>query len=172
MYQASDENWFVLVLTPDKWPALAKGVGRLDLLTDPRFTDPGKLATNSADLTAILDELFRSQPMSHWQEVLDQGHLTYGLVHAPSEVVKDPQLRENDIVVPIEGAGEKVKLTVSSPITVHDVSKVRARRAPEIGEHNDELLKELGFRSEEIDNFRASGAIPQVQQAKVLGGVR
>jgi len=87
-------------------------------------------------------------------------------------VVKDPQLRENDIVVPIEGAGERVKFTVSSPLTVHNVSKVAARRAPEIGEHNDELLQELGFSKEEINEFRASGAIPHAQEAEVLGGVR
>jgi formyl-CoA transferase len=87
-------------------------------------------------------------------------------------VVKDPQLRANDIVVPIEGAGDRVKFTVSSPLTVHNVSKVAARRAPEIGEHNDELLQELGFNSEEIGEFRASGAIPHAQEAEVIGGVR
>src|SRR5579859_5542375 len=54
-YRTSDENWFVLVLTPDKWPALAKGIGRPELLTDPRFADAAKLAANSVDLTAILD---------------------------------------------------------------------------------------------------------------------
>ena len=173
VYQASDDNWFVLVLTPDKWPALAKGVGRPDLLTDPRFADPAKLATNSTELTATLDEIFRSQPMSHWREVFDQGHLTFGVVHAPSEVVRDPQLRENDIVVPIDGAGEKVKFTVSSPLTVHGVSKVAARRAPEIGEHNDELLQELGFSSDEIAEFRTGGVIPHAaHEEEVLGGVR
>jgi len=173
VYQASDDNWFVLVLTPDKWPALAKGVGRPDLLTDPRFADPAKLATNSTELTSILNELFATQPMSHWREVFDQAHLTYGVVHAPSEVVKDPQLRENDIVVPIEGAGERVKFTVSSPLTVHNVPKVAARRAPAVGEHNDELLQELGFSSDEIAQFRTGGAIPHAaHEAEVLGGVR
>jgi len=172
VYEASDDNWFVLVLTPDKWPALTKGVGRPDLLTDPRFGDTAKLAANSAELTVILDGIFRSQPMSHWREVFDQGHLTYGLVHSPNEVVKDPQLRENDIVVPIEGAGENVKFTVSSPLTVHGVSKVAARRAPAVGEHNDELLQELGFSSPEIEDFRASGAIPYARQAETSGGVR
>jgi formyl-CoA transferase len=127
---------------------------------------------NSGELAAILNELFATQPMSHWREVFDQAHLTYGIVHAPTEVVKDPQLRENDIVVPIEGAGDKVKYTVSSPLTVHGVSKVAARRAPAIGEHNDELLQELGFSSQEIGDFRAGGAIPQAQQAEVSGGVR
>jgi crotonobetainyl-CoA:carnitine CoA-transferase CaiB-like acyl-CoA transferase len=109
--------------------------------------------------------------MSHWQEVFDQAHLTFGVVHAPSEVVKDPQLRENDIVVPIEGAGERLKFTVSSPLAVHNVPKVAARRAPEIGEHNDELLKELGFSEDEIDGFRSTGAIPHALQ-EVGGGVR
>src|SRR5271168_1422762 len=70
MYRASDDNWFVLALTPDRWTALAMGIGRLDLLTDPRFADPAKQAANSADLTGMLDEVFSSQPMAHWQDVL------------------------------------------------------------------------------------------------------
>jgi formyl-CoA transferase len=159
VYRASDDNWFLIVLTPDKWPALAKGIGRPDLLTDPRFADPAKQAANSAELTAILDEVFRSQPMSHWREVFDQGHLTFGVVRAPSEVVKDPQLQANEIVVPIEGAGGNLNLTISSPMQVHDVAKVPAKRAPEIGEHNEEVLTELGFSDDEIDDLRARGAI-------------
>jgi len=173
VYRASDDTWFLIVVTPDHWPALAKGIGRPDLLTDARFTDPAKQMANSGELTAILDELFASQPMSHWREVFDQAHLTFGVVHAPSEVVKDPQLRENDIVVPIEGAGERLKFTVNSPLTVHNVPKVAARRAPEVGEHNDELLQELGFSSDEIAQFRTGGAIPHAApEAEVLGGVR
>ena len=173
MYRASDDTWFVLVLTPDHWPSLAKAIGRQELLTDPRFGDPAKQSANAPELTSILDEVFRSQPISYWQQAFDQGHITYGVVHAPSEVVNDPQLRANDIVVPIEGAGEQVKFTVSSPLTVHGVSKVAARRAPELGEHNDELLQELGFSSHEIAQFRTGGAIPHAAHgAEVLGGVR
>jgi crotonobetainyl-CoA:carnitine CoA-transferase CaiB-like acyl-CoA transferase len=157
VYRASDDTWFLIVLTPDKWPALAKGIGRPDLLTDERFADPAKQGVNAAALAAILDELFASQPMSHWRDVFDQGHLTYGVVRAPSEVVKDPQLRENDIVVPLEGAGGNLKLTISSPMQVHDVAKVPAKRAPEIGEHSEEILQELGFDTKEIDGLRGSG---------------
>ena len=167
IYRASDDNWFVLVLTPDHWQALAKGIGRPDLLTDARFTDPAKQMANSADLTAILDGVFALQPMSHWVEIFEQGHITFGVVRAPSEVVKDPQLRENDIVVPIEGAGGNLKFTISSPIQVHDVAKVPAKRAPEIGEHNEEILEELGFDSNEIEGLRASGTLgTPIERAK------
>ncbi len=46
VYKSSDNIWFVIVTTPDKIPALAAGIGRADLLKDPRFADPAKLAAN------------------------------------------------------------------------------------------------------------------------------
>ena len=164
VYKSSDDNWFLIVLTPDKWPALANGIGRADLLSDPRFADPAKQMANSAALTAILDEVFSSQSMAHWSEVFDKGHLTFGVVRAPSEVVKDPQLRANDIVVPLEGAGGHLQFTISSPIQVHDVDKVAAKRAPELGEHNEEILQELGFDAKQIDSFLESGTVTEQRE--------
>jgi formyl-CoA transferase len=166
-YRSSDGTWFVLVVTPDKVPAVLKALGREDILTDPRFSDPAKLAQNRPQLTAMLDEIFGSQPMSHWYEVFNGVHVPFGAVRGPQEVVNDPQLRANDIVVPLEGAGEKLTSTISSPIQVHGVTKVPARRAPRIGEHNDEVLKELGFTGDEIAGLRASGAAPQAAHAEV-----
>jgi crotonobetainyl-CoA:carnitine CoA-transferase CaiB-like acyl-CoA transferase len=164
VYQSADKNWFLLLVTPDKLAALANGIGRSDLLTDARFSDPGKLVANSAQLTAILDEVFASQPMAHWREVFDNAHITFGDVKGPNEVIKDPQLRENNIVVPLEGAGGKLTSTISSPMQVHGVTKEPAKRAPELGEHNDEVLKQLGFDGAEIDALRTSGAIPKAKE--------
>ena len=47
-----------------------------------------------------------------------------------------------------------------------------ARRAPRIGEHNDEVLKELGFGDNEIQSLRASGAIPGAQPGKNVEALR
>jgi crotonobetainyl-CoA:carnitine CoA-transferase CaiB-like acyl-CoA transferase len=160
LYKSSDGIWFLLVVTPDKIPAVAAGIGRADLLKDPRFADPAKLAANMKQLTAIVDEVFSSQPMVHWREVFDKAHITYGLVRDPVDVIKDPQLRENGIVVPLEGAGGNLTSTISSPMQVHDVAKAPARRAPSLGEHNDEVLKELGFDEQAIAGLHASGAVP------------
>jgi crotonobetainyl-CoA:carnitine CoA-transferase CaiB-like acyl-CoA transferase len=165
VYRAADDTWFVLLVTPDKVAAVAKAIGRPDLLTDPRFSDPAKLVANMPQLTAILDEVFGAQPMAHWYEVFNGVHATFGPVRGPEEVVNDPQLRANDIVVPLEGAGGKLTSTISSPIQVHGVSKVSAKRAPELGEHNEEVLSELGFDATEIDGLRASGAVPRARQA-------
>jgi crotonobetainyl-CoA:carnitine CoA-transferase CaiB-like acyl-CoA transferase len=174
VYRAADGTWFVLLVTPDKVAAVAKAIGRPDLLTDPRFSDPAKLMANMPQLTAILDEVFGAQPMAHWSEVLNGVHATFGPVRGPEEVINDPQLRANDIVVPLEGAGGKLTSTISSPIQVHGVTKVSAKRAPDIGEHNDEVLKELGFDATEIDGFRASGAVPHIRHLEetTKGGAR
>jgi formyl-CoA transferase len=172
VYQTSDDRWFLIVVQAKDWPALATGIGRPELLLDARFTDDATRGANAARLAEILDEVFTSQPLVYWREVLDHAHITYGVVRTPSEAIDDPQLLANDVIVPLEGAGEHLKLTVSSPLKVHDVPKVAARRAPELGEHNEEVLKQLGFNAEEIDSFRASGAIPHVWhlEAAATGG--
>jgi len=163
VYRSSDGNWFLIVVQSKDWPALATGIGRPDLLVDARFADDTKRAANSTPLTEILDEVFASRPLAYWREALDRARITYGVVRAPGEVITDPQLLANDIIVPFEGGGEHMKFTVSSPLQVRDVAKVPARRAPEIGEHNDEVLKQLGFTGHQIDDLRASGAIPHAQ---------
>jgi formyl-CoA transferase len=174
VYRTSDDKWFVLVVMPDKLAALAKGIGRADLLSDARFSDSAKVAANMAQLTAILDGVFGAQPMAHWHEVLERAHITFGVVKEPGDVVMDPQLMANGIVVPIEGAAGNLKFTVSSPMQVHDIAKVPAKRAPGLGEHNEEILEDLGFSATEIEGFRASRAIPGVKHPEVVttGGGR
>jgi formyl-CoA transferase len=89
-------------------------------------------------------------------------------VRTPYEIISDPQLLENDIIVPLEGASEHMKLTISSPLKVHGVDKVPAKRAPEIGEHNQEVLQQLGFSEADIDGLRASGTIPHVWHLETM----
>ena len=164
VYQASDGTWFVLIVTPDKLASVAKAIGRADLLTDPRFSNPAKLVENMPQLAQILDEVFNSQPMAHWYDVFNDAHVTFGAVRGPQEVINDPQLRVNDIVVPLEGAGGKLTSTISSPIQMHGVTKVPARRGPALLEHNEEVLKQLGFSANDIDGLHASGAVPKAKE--------
>jgi len=160
VYRASDDTWFVLIVTSDKLAAVANAIGRADLLTDPRFSDPVKLMQNMPQLAEILDQIFRAQPMAHWYQVFNGVHVTFGAVRGPQEVIEDPQLRLNDIVVPLEGAGGRLSTTISSPIQVHGITKAPARRAPALGEHNAEVLGQLGFSASEIAALQASGAVP------------
>jgi crotonobetainyl-CoA:carnitine CoA-transferase CaiB-like acyl-CoA transferase len=105
--------------------------------------------------------------MAHWYEIFAGLNVTFGAVRNPQEVINDLQLRANDVIVPLEGAGGQMTSTVSSPIQVHGVSKVSARRAPKIGEHNEQILRELGFDPKAIEDFRASGAIVDTRRSEM-----
>jgi formyl-CoA transferase len=164
-YQSADGRWFMLVASPPHWPGLAAAVGYPSLPEDPRFADAESIARNSATLTELLDTAFRSQPLAHWREVLDRAHITYGVIQTPEEAAADPQLRVNDVVVPLQGDDDLAE-TISCPITLRGLRKTPARRAPALGEHNDEVLGELGFDRAAIARLRATGAIPATARAE------
>ena len=64
----------------------------------------------------------------------------------------------------LEGAGGKLTSTISSPIQVHGVTKVAAKRGPALGEHNQQVLEQLGFSAAEIDGLHTSGAVPKAAE--------
>ena len=159
LYETADGRWLVLAAPPAHWSGLANVIGQADLLKDPRFTDPHAMGQNSRALTEILERAFASQPLAHWEQALDQARITYGIVQTPQEAATDPQLKANDIVVPLAGVDD-LDATISSPVTVQASPKVPARAGPGLGEHNDEVLTGLGFSVQEIADFRSTGVIP------------
>ena len=165
-YQTSDGVWIMLVARDQEWPGLTAMVGNPTLVDDERFADPAKRAAHSAELAAILDRAFRSAPLAHWRERLSHARITFGIVQTPEQVIEDPALLENEVIVPIEGCGDQLTRTVSSPVHLHGVEKVRARRAPKVGEHDEEVLAQLGFSHGDVEALRASGAITALRYAK------
>jgi crotonobetainyl-CoA:carnitine CoA-transferase CaiB-like acyl-CoA transferase len=125
MYRASDDTWFVLIVTPDKLTAVANAIGRADLLTDPRFADPVKLMQNMPQLAEILDQVFAAQPMTHWYQVFNGVHVTFGAVRGPREVIEGQefchhgvgpnQTRRNYSLVPLGVYSHHVPAAAAKP---------------------------------------------------------
>jgi crotonobetainyl-CoA:carnitine CoA-transferase CaiB-like acyl-CoA transferase len=158
-YRSGDDRWIMLAARRTALPALANAMGRSDLLSDPRFSDINAISEHAAELADLLDAEFRTQPLAHWQKVLDQARIPYGVIKTPEEAAEDPQLRAANIVVPIEGAKD-LDYTVNNPITLRGLARAPSRGAPEHGEHNDEVLAQLGFSADEVDRLREEKAIP------------
>jgi crotonobetainyl-CoA:carnitine CoA-transferase CaiB-like acyl-CoA transferase len=158
-YQSGDDQWFMLAAKQSMWPVLAKAIGRSDLLTDSRFSDTKAVSTNAAALAKVLDAEFRSAPLVRWKLALDEARIPYGVIQTPEEAAADPQLRAADIVVPIDGA-QDLEYTINNPITLRGLDRVPSHGAPEHGEHNDEVLAQLGFSASDITQLRDHGAIP------------
>jgi crotonobetainyl-CoA:carnitine CoA-transferase CaiB-like acyl-CoA transferase len=165
-YQSGDGRWIMLAARRSAWPVLAKAIGRPDLLSDPRFSDAEAVGQHAAELAGLLDAEFRAQPLAHWEEVLDKARIPYGVIQTPEEAAEDPQLRAAGIVVPIEGARD-LEYTVNNPITLRGLARVPSRRAPEHGEHNDDILAQLGFSVNEIAQLREQKVIPVAAEQEI-----
>jgi len=110
---------------------------------------------------ALLDEAFARRPLAEWRELFNAAGLTYGVVQTLDEIAHDPQLMANQVLVPIVDGRAQPYLTIDSPVRLDQEQKVRPRPAPELGEHTEAILTELGFDDAGLEDLRAAGAIPK-----------
>lgn len=160
VYRAADGAWFVLILRAPQFAEAVAAMGRPELVSDPRFADAAAMSRHMSELSAIFDETFAAQPMAHWHDLFAELDVTFGEIRGPADVIADPQLTANEIVVPLAGGGSKLTSTISSPFKVHGVEKVAAHAAPAIGQHTEQVLAELGFDASAISQLREAGAVP------------
>jgi formyl-CoA transferase len=158
-YETADGRHFYLAMIQEEgeWGRFLEAIERRDLGDDPRFATLPERRRNAAALVAILDELFRAAPLAAWRERLDRHKVTFGVIARADEAPDDAQMRANDLFREIEGGGGR--RTVDSPIWIAGVEKAPPRRAPEIGEHGREVLRELGYPDSRIEELVGAGVI-------------
>ena len=160
-YQTKDDKWVVLVCSTERtWTRLAKSMDRADLITDPRFETNLKRLENDAALQAIVIEFIRSYTYDALREKLDHEGVPISPILSIEEIFNDPQYkaRENILEVDHPRLGS-VKVPGIVPKFSATPGAIR-HRAPELGEHNDDILsKELGLTSEEIAQLQEKGVI-------------
>src|SRR5262249_43094243 len=135
---------------------LARCIGRADLIDDVRFATRADRYARSVELIEVFDEIFATKTLAEWRKLLDGNGLVFGVVGILDDIPTDQQMLDNEVLVPFEN---DPMLTINSPIWVSGASKVQPRKAPGIGEHSDEILREAGFDEASIRSLRASGAV-------------
>jgi len=163
VYRTADDRWILLAFANEdkQVPVFLEAIGHPEAAEDPRFHDTAGRRAHAADIVTLLDKRFATRPLAEWREVLDAAGLTYGVVQTLEECAHDPQLAANQIVVPIEDGSSEPHLTLNSPVHLDQEQKVPARPAPDLGEHTEEVLTELGFSADDIASLRTGGAIPR-----------
>jgi crotonobetainyl-CoA:carnitine CoA-transferase CaiB-like acyl-CoA transferase len=156
-YQCRDGRWLILSLLNEEkqWPALARCLGREDLIGDSRFATKAGRHARSVELIRIFDEVFATKELAEWRRILDGKGFVFGIVGILDDVPTDRQMLDNDVLVPLEGG----MLTINSPIWVDGSAKVKPRPAPGVGEHSDDILRAAGYDEASIGKLRATGAV-------------
>jgi len=160
-YVTRDGRWILLAAVQQEkdFPRVMKALGREDLIADPRFVDRASRAKNSAELATLMDAAFKRRDFRDVRAALDANLVIYGVMNSLAETVDDAQMRAAGLFVPVAGLSIGRGELVASPIWLSCVEKRAANRAPKLGEHTDQVLKELGFNTAAIAALRAERAV-------------
>lgn len=159
-YRTKDGRWIQLVfLQPDKyWAGFCRRIGLAELADDARFVPSSNLIANAAAATELLANTFARHDLSHWQTVLADEPGVWGALATPRETLNDPQVEPNGYVVTnVDDHGEKYRIVAAS--VQFDETPPAPARAPEHGQHTEEILLELDVDWDDIAEAKALKAI-------------
>jgi crotonobetainyl-CoA:carnitine CoA-transferase CaiB-like acyl-CoA transferase len=159
-YRTADDRFVgLMMLAPDRhWPELCAVLGHPELAADPRFVDMAARRRNARACVEALDAIFASRSLAGWRTALATFDGEWAVVQTPREVHDDPQVAANGYVADVEMAGGFGLPMVTSPAQF-DERPGRPTRAPEHGEHTEEVLLELGLTWAEISELKERGAV-------------
>ncbi len=160
MHRTADDRYISLVmLQPQKyWTDFCEHIDRTDLLTDPRFDTPEKLAENAGEASDIISEVIASQPLSYWSEKFQTLAGQWAPVQNTLEYARDPQVVANGYITRT-ATSEGVEFDLVATPVQFDEEPVQAHRAPDFNEHGDAILAELGLDEEAVLDLKMKGAV-------------
>lgn len=159
-YRTKDGRWLILVhLQSDRyWPDLCQRLGRPDLATDPRFINIGARANNAEACIAELDAVFATRTLAEWRQAFDAMEGPWAVMQTPRELHDDPQVAANGYLQEVDGGHRGRFALVVNPVQFGEALPA-LRRGPEMGEHTDEVLIEIGLSQNELMNYKVQGVI-------------
>ncbi len=159
-YRTKDNRFIILMmLQADRWwPDLIQRLGRPDLGEDPRFVDAAARFEHKEACVKALEEVFATRNLDEWRAALADADGVWAAVETPGELLTDPQALANGYIRPVEAHNGTTFRMVPSPLQF-DEQPPDLVRAPDHGEHTDEVLTELGISSDELIQFKINGSV-------------
>jgi crotonobetainyl-CoA:carnitine CoA-transferase CaiB-like acyl-CoA transferase len=159
-YPCADGRWLAVgVLDPVVYPRLCAAAERPDLATDPRFAEPFARWQNADELEQELTKAFCAKPRDYWMERLIAHDVPCGPVQDYTEVIADPQARANGYITSMEHPSLGEIGVVGLPVRLSETPTSLRMPAPELGQHTEEILLDLGYDWEQIGGLRAAEVI-------------
>ena len=159
-YKTRDDRYIQLVfLQPDRyWAGFCTRIGLPELAEDPRFVPSSNLIANADAACALVGAAIASQDLEYWRKALEDEPGVWAALATPKETLNDPQVKPNGYVIPnVDADGNEYQI-VAPPVQFNETPPAPSR-APEYGEHTEEILLGLDLDWDDISAAKDSGAI-------------
>lgn len=161
-YRCEDGKWvWLLGMESDRhWPGLVRALEKPEWENDPRFDSIEQRMENSAELVANMDAVFVTKTRDQWAPIFDAEDVWWAKVQTTMDLRDDEQARLGgcyvEAPVPEGGTAEMVATPVDFGTTTWMVSEP----PPELGQHTELILMELGVGWDEIEELKNKKVIP------------
>ncbi len=148
-----------LALPMQEWPRLAAALGHPEWAADARFRTYGSAMHHRHELRALIASGFAALTIDAADAALKAHDVTFSVIARIADVVTDPQLIANGLVVATDSTQPGYDKALATPFKLHGEAQRTPTRAPEIGEHSRAVLLEVGLGEAEIDALIAEGIV-------------
>jgi crotonobetainyl-CoA:carnitine CoA-transferase CaiB-like acyl-CoA transferase len=152
------DGWIVIVCAKEKfWERLIASLGIEHVRDDPRFAGFAARRANRELVTRTLQDVFMTRATSEWIGILTAAGVPCGRVNGVRAALADAQTAARELIAETPHPTFGTARWIASPVRVGEAAGEH-RRAPELGEHTEAVLRELGYDDNRIARLRADGA--------------
>ncbi len=159
VFRTADSHCVVGGLPENRWPAFCQAIGRPEVEHDERFANYFDRMAHIDELYVILDEIFPQKTTAERMELLAAADCICAPVASYEDLLHDEQLRANEYIVEVDHPTQGRIPVVGAPWRFSETPASVASAAPELGQHTEEVLQELGYSWEQIGGLREQGLL-------------
>ncbi|MBK8419204.1 MAG: CoA transferase [Anaerolineales bacterium] len=144
-FQASD-GWFAIAVGNDKqFVRLCEMLGKPEIAADEKFATNSGRVQNRAEIIPLLASIFKNASVSEWLAKLDEAEIPCGPIQNFEQVFSMPTVKEREMLVKMDHPTIGELPLVGSPLKMSDTPVQYRLHPPLMGEHTEQVLRELGY---------------------------